>query len=371
MAVIVSERKHRELGAPRGLRLMASATEGVGPGEDARAPVAALEKLLKTSNGAIGGRLGLVEVSEASAAQALALRNTFDLDDGELNPDGGAVARGYPLGAASAVSVVRLFTRLVRSADAPQADLRRRHPGRHRRPRRRRPVRGGVGRPACTFRVKTTDAQRHMPSRSIFTRATGLTGIWHCRHPAWRQTIDNTADITMHCARRLALLRLLSILRQNNKCTLSPGASPGRIRYEGRDACSRQTGRGQCRSSIVRPTAAVGRRCGQLSRRAARQNAVDALSRSRRRSLPPFRDPQTLRRHAARFTLQSVSFASCRIGCTSTSSNSTARIRTRTASSTAAASPAMPPITPPSAGSSTSIWKTSSRPSISAASAAC
>jgi acetyl-CoA C-acetyltransferase len=120
IAVIVSERKHRELGAPRGLRLMASATEGVAPGDDARAPVSALEKLLKTANGVIGGRLGLVELSEASAAQALALRNTFELDDGELNPDGGAVARGYPLGASSAVSVVRLFTRLVRCAVRPK-----------------------------------------------------------------------------------------------------------------------------------------------------------------------------------------------------------------------------------------------------------
>ena len=120
MVVIVSERKHRELGAPRGLRLLASATQGVGPGEEAQAPVAALHKLLKTSNAAIGGRLGLVEVSEASAAQALALRNTFDLDDAALNPDGGAVARGYPLGASSAVSVVRLFTRLVRCAVRPK-----------------------------------------------------------------------------------------------------------------------------------------------------------------------------------------------------------------------------------------------------------
>jgi acetyl-CoA C-acetyltransferase len=120
MAVIVSERKHRELGAPPGLRLVASANEGVGPGDDARAPVAALEKLLKASNGSLAGRLGLVEVSEASAAQALALRNTFELDDGELNPDGGAIARGYPLGASSAVSVVRLFTRLVRAAIRPK-----------------------------------------------------------------------------------------------------------------------------------------------------------------------------------------------------------------------------------------------------------
>ena len=123
MAVIVSGRKHRELGAPPALRLIASATEGVGPGDDARAPVAALEKLLKSLNGSGRGRMGLVEVSEASAAQALALRNAFELGDGELNPDGGAIARGYPLGAASAVSVVRLFTRMARGAVRPKLPL--------------------------------------------------------------------------------------------------------------------------------------------------------------------------------------------------------------------------------------------------------
>jgi acetyl-CoA C-acetyltransferase len=41
----------------------------------------------------------------------------LDIGDTLLNPDGGAIARGHPLGAASAVSVARLFQRLVRHAD--------------------------------------------------------------------------------------------------------------------------------------------------------------------------------------------------------------------------------------------------------------
>ena len=86
----------------------------------------------------------LVEMSETSAAQALAVRDAFDLDDAELSPDGGALVRGYPLGAASAVSVVRLFTRLIRVPAEWPAALRRRHPRRHRGPRCRRPVRGGL-----------------------------------------------------------------------------------------------------------------------------------------------------------------------------------------------------------------------------------
>jgi len=115
VVVIVSAQVYAELGAPRALKLMASSMQGVGADEEARAPVAALEKLLQHVNGGFSRKhLGLVEMSETSAAQALALRDAFDLDD-ELSPDGGALARGHPLAASSAVSVVRLFTRMARA----------------------------------------------------------------------------------------------------------------------------------------------------------------------------------------------------------------------------------------------------------------
>jgi len=114
VVVIVSAQVYAELGAPRALKLMASSMQGVGADEEARAPVAALEKLLQHVNGGFSRKhLGLVEMSETSAAQALALRDAFDLED-ELSPDGGALARGHPLAASSAVSVVRLFTRMAR-----------------------------------------------------------------------------------------------------------------------------------------------------------------------------------------------------------------------------------------------------------------
>jgi acetyl-CoA C-acetyltransferase len=114
--VVVSARVHAELGAPSALRLVASSTQGVGAAEEAMAPVTALEKVLRQANGGFTrAALGLVEMSEVSAAQALALRDAFDLDDDALSPDGGALARGHPLGAASAVSVVRLFTAMARA----------------------------------------------------------------------------------------------------------------------------------------------------------------------------------------------------------------------------------------------------------------
>ena len=120
VAVIVSEDMYAELGRPHALRLAASVTQGVGASEEASAPVIALERLLRTNSGFSRDKLALVEMSETSAAQALAVGDAFSLGESQLNADGGALARGFPLGAAGAVSVVRLFTHLVRSQRGPQ-----------------------------------------------------------------------------------------------------------------------------------------------------------------------------------------------------------------------------------------------------------
>jgi acetyl-CoA C-acetyltransferase len=97
--------------------VIAHATQGVSPGDEARAPLLALEKALKP-NGSAKPMPEIVEMSEASAAQLVALSRQFDIDEDNLNPHGGAIARGYPLGAASAVSVVRLFSTLARDKAA-------------------------------------------------------------------------------------------------------------------------------------------------------------------------------------------------------------------------------------------------------------
>lgn len=123
IVVIVSAAVHAELGSPQAMRLVASSILGMGAGEEARAPVAALEKLLRPNGANPRNELALVEMSEVSAAQALAVRDAFDLSEDALNPDGGALVRGYPLGAASAVSVTRLFTRMVRGRNGAAPGL--------------------------------------------------------------------------------------------------------------------------------------------------------------------------------------------------------------------------------------------------------
>jgi acetyl-CoA C-acetyltransferase len=116
-AVIVSEAIWIERGRPPALRMAGSASVGVGPSLEAKAASAAMQKLLVRAAKFDLASLVQIEMSEASAAQAIAFMRAVELEEGLLNPDGGAIARGHPLGAAGAVSVARLFQRLVRQAD--------------------------------------------------------------------------------------------------------------------------------------------------------------------------------------------------------------------------------------------------------------
>ena len=118
MVVVVSQRVWEQLGKPHALRLVASATQGVGPDEEARAPVEAMKKLYGRLNGFNPKDIGVVELGEASAAQAIAFTSDLGIDETILNPDGGAIVRGQPLGAAGAVLVVRLFSHMARHRDA-------------------------------------------------------------------------------------------------------------------------------------------------------------------------------------------------------------------------------------------------------------
>jgi len=91
---------------------------GVAARSEAAAPIEAMQALYSRLNGFNPKDIGTVEVSEASAAQVVALIDVLGLDPEIVNPAGGAIARGHPYGAASAVLVVRLFTDMVRKAEA-------------------------------------------------------------------------------------------------------------------------------------------------------------------------------------------------------------------------------------------------------------
>jgi acetyl-CoA C-acetyltransferase len=114
MVMVVSEIAWGEMGKPPALRLVGNAAQGVGPSDEALAPLAAMQKLYGRLNGFDRGVVGVVEMSEASAAQVIALAGTMGFAEDIINPDGGAIVRGHPLGAAGAVLIVRLFSRMVR-----------------------------------------------------------------------------------------------------------------------------------------------------------------------------------------------------------------------------------------------------------------
>lgn len=113
--VVVSEAVWRARGKPPALKLVSAAALGVAPGSEGEAPIEAMRKLYSRLNGFKREDIGVFELSENSAAQEIALAEVLDVDPAKVNPDGGAVARGHPLGAAGAVLVVRLFSSLVRA----------------------------------------------------------------------------------------------------------------------------------------------------------------------------------------------------------------------------------------------------------------
>lgn len=118
VVVVVSEAVWLELGRSRALRLLGAAARGVAHGHEAEAPIEAMKSVSGRLAGFNTKDIGLVEMSERSTAQAIALAAALGLDDAIINPDGGAIARGHALGASGAVLVVRLFTRMVRAAAA-------------------------------------------------------------------------------------------------------------------------------------------------------------------------------------------------------------------------------------------------------------
>ncbi|MGH7737629.1 MAG: 3-oxoadipyl-CoA thiolase [Candidatus Tyrphobacter sp.] len=84
-------------------RVVASATAGVEPRIMGMGPVAATRKLLSRTNERLDG-FDLIELNEAFAAQSLAVLREFGLPDDAawINPNGGAIALGHPLGMSGA-----------------------------------------------------------------------------------------------------------------------------------------------------------------------------------------------------------------------------------------------------------------------------
>ncbi|MHC4217975.1 MAG: acetyl-CoA C-acyltransferase [Planctomycetota bacterium] len=91
-----------------------SATAGVDPAYMGLGPVPATRKVLSRA-GLDLGDIDLIELNEAFAAQALACIRELGLDEAKVNPNGGAIAIGHPLGCTGARLVTTLAHEMSRT----------------------------------------------------------------------------------------------------------------------------------------------------------------------------------------------------------------------------------------------------------------
>jgi acetyl-CoA acyltransferase len=101
-AVVVSERVLQELGLTPLARWVGFAVGGVAPEVMGVGPIAAIPKVLRKT-GVRQDAIDWIELNEAFAAQSLAVIKELGLDPAKVNPLGGAIALGHPLGATGAV----------------------------------------------------------------------------------------------------------------------------------------------------------------------------------------------------------------------------------------------------------------------------
>ena len=104
--VIMSREKADELGLPILLKVKGFASVGLEPSLMGLGPIGAVQKLLKKT-GVSMDEVELIEINEAFASQAIACCEELGLDMERVNPNGGAIALGHPLGATGTLLTVK------------------------------------------------------------------------------------------------------------------------------------------------------------------------------------------------------------------------------------------------------------------------
>mgnify|MGYP002716906725 CR=1 FL=1 len=94
-------------------RVLGYAHAGVRPEVMGLGPIPAVKALMERT-GLTAGDFDVIESNEAFAAQALAVNQQLGLDPARVNPNGGAIALGHPLGATGAIRTATLLHGLRR-----------------------------------------------------------------------------------------------------------------------------------------------------------------------------------------------------------------------------------------------------------------
>jgi acetyl-CoA acyltransferase len=111
--VVMSAEKAQQLGIKPLARFVSFATAGYLPEEMGLGPVYAIPKALKMAGLKLSD-IDVVELNEAFAAQSLSVIQEAGLDPAKVNPNGGAVALGHPLGCTGAKLTATIIRELKR-----------------------------------------------------------------------------------------------------------------------------------------------------------------------------------------------------------------------------------------------------------------
>ena len=112
-AVVMSDARAKELGTAPLLRFMSFAYSGCMPEEMGIGPIYAIPKALKMA-GLTLDQVDVIELNEAFAAQSLAVIKVLGIDPAKVNPNGGAIALGHPLGCTGTKLIASLVREMKR-----------------------------------------------------------------------------------------------------------------------------------------------------------------------------------------------------------------------------------------------------------------
>jgi acetyl-CoA acyltransferase len=112
-AVVMSRSRADDLGIAPLARFVAFAYAGCDPEEMGIGPIHAIPKVLKLA-GLTLDDIGVIELNEAFAAQSLAVIKVLGIDTAKLNPSGGAIALGHPLGCTGAKLTATILREMKR-----------------------------------------------------------------------------------------------------------------------------------------------------------------------------------------------------------------------------------------------------------------
>ena len=114
LALVSSSRKAEQLGMPVAGRLVSAAVAGVDPSIMGVGMIPASQQALKKA-GITVDDLDIVEANEAFSSIAVTVGRELGVPDEKMNPMGGAVALGHPIGATGAILVVKILHELART----------------------------------------------------------------------------------------------------------------------------------------------------------------------------------------------------------------------------------------------------------------